>query len=61
MNKRKIYCKDYDFECCKTCHDDDTTYINYYKGFEISHCCGTLSNIEADILKHLEPKENDCQ
>lgn len=60
---KKIYCRNYDLDCCETCHNDDVLFIRNFKGFEVNHCCSTMFEIEKDIRKHLESEgiENDCQ
>ncbi len=60
--KKVLYCKDYkDAPCCTTCHNDDTMFQTFHKGFDINACCGSIQYIEWDIDKHEEKPENDCQ
>lgn len=61
---KTLYCihfKDLDLQCCNQCHTNDEMFVNYHKGFKISHCCNTLREIITDIDNHDEDKENDCQ
>ena len=59
---KKIFCKDHDLDCCKTCHNQDQFFIRNFKGFEINHFCSTMYEIEKDVMKYLKDEgiENDC-
>jgi hypothetical protein len=61
-NFKKLFCSQYEFDCCNTCHSNDEFYKTNYLGYEINHCCCTVNDIKADVKKHYEGAlENDCQ